>query len=249
MGEPVMGERALWRARRLLSWAVLLLAGVAGALVVGLAASSAIAGTATDADWTVRANVGEAFGLLNAIFSGLALAAVVVTFWMQFTELRSQRAELAVQRDSLVRTQAELHRSAEADLRRLHVDLVKMSIADPDLASVWPKVTDSIERHRQYLYANLILQHNWLQLQISDFSETELQSTFRYLFSSPIIREYWIMTGGVRGRVVVPGTFEHRMTLLGDEVCAEYEHVLRTQHGRHGTMPDWTARTEAAEAA
>ncbi len=244
----MIGERAVGRARRTLSWTVLLLAGVAAALFAGLAASSTIAGTAPEATWAVRANVGETFGVLNAIFSGLALAAVVVTFWMQFTELRSQRAELALQRDSLIQTQTELHRSAEAHLRRLHVDLVKMSIDDPELANVWPKVTDSVSRHRQYQYANLIIQHNWLQVQISEFSTAELQSTFRFLFSSPIIREYWIMTAGVRSRTVVPGSFEHRMTLLGDEVCAEYEHVLRTQHARTTAPVDWGAGAEVPEA-
>jgi hypothetical protein len=206
MSEQMIGERAFKRARRLLSWAILVLAGVTAALFVGLAASSMIADTAPDPAWAVRANVGEAFGVLNAIFSGLALVAVVVTFWMQFTELRSQRAELALQRDSLIQTQAELHRSAEADLRHLHLDLVKMSISDPELAMVWPKVTSSPERHRQFQYANLILQHAWLQLKTTDYSEAELQSTLRYLFSSPILREYWITTKEFRNRILVSGS-------------------------------------------
>ncbi|GIF53412.1 hypothetical protein DFJ67_1124 [Asanoa ferruginea] len=248
MSEPMIGERAFSRARRLLSWTILLLAGVSVALLAGLAASGMIAGTAPDETWAVRANVGETFGVLNAIFSGLALAAVVVTFWMQFTELRSQRAELALQRDSLIQTKAELHRSAEADLRHLHFDLVQLSIADPELAQVWPQVVGSPARHRQYQYANLIIQHSWLQLKISDYTEAELQSMLRYLFSSPIIREYWTTTKEFRQRILVTDSFEHRMTAVADEVCSEYEHLLRT-HRPDPATPAWNGTAEVAEAA
>jgi hypothetical protein len=218
--DKVVSGESLSRARRMLVWTVVVLAGVAVALLLGLAAVSVIAATATGPTWTVLADVGESFGLLNAIFSGLALAAVVVTFWMQFTELRSQRDDLAAQREALIKTQEELHRSAEADFRRLHMDLLKMSIDDPQLAIVWPQVTESRVRHKQYQYANLILQHNWLR-QHGEVSDAEMRSTLRYLFSSPIIREFWAATAPVRASVAVTGTLEHRMNQLGEEVYAE----------------------------
>jgi hypothetical protein len=248
MSEQMIGERVFRQARRLLSWTILVLAGVSVALLAGLAASGMIAGTAPDEAWAVRANVGETFGVLNAIFSGLALAAVVVTFWMQFSELRSQRAELALQRDSLVQTQTELHRTAEAQLRQIHLDLVKMSIADPDLASVWPQVVASPARQRQYLYANLILQHNWLRLEITTCSQAELESTLRYLFSSPIIREYWIATKEARRRILAGDSFEHRMNVVADEVCSEYENLLRTHHP-DPAIPPWSDAVKVPEAA
>ena len=48
----------------------------------------------------------------------------------------------------------ELRRSAEADLRMLHMELIKMSIADPQLAEVWPEFTPNLSpgQNRQYLY-------------------------------------------------------------------------------------------------
>ncbi|MEV4621638.1 DUF6082 family protein [Asanoa sp. NPDC049573] len=46
--------------------------------------------------------------------------------------------ELALQRESLIRTHNELYRAAEANLRRLHVDLIKMATKEPPLAAVSP---------------------------------------------------------------------------------------------------------------
>ncbi|MEV0714339.1 DUF6082 family protein [Asanoa sp. NPDC050611] len=249
MGEGFNGRKALTRGRRVLSWAAALLIGVTIALLIGLAAGTLIAPTAPSSTWATLADVGESFGLLNAIFSGLALAAVVVTFWMQFTELRSQRSEIAIQRDALLRTQVELHRSAEANLRQVHMDLVKMSMDDPQLALVWPQVTNSDVRRRQYMYANLILQYNWLRVHISDVSEVELENVFRHLFLSPIMREYWTETATVRGRVVEVGSFEHRMTQVGDKICAEYEHLLEMQRTRQTEPTTWDDLGPVADAA
>ncbi|WP_203717108.1 DUF6082 family protein [Asanoa siamensis] len=195
------------------------------ALLFGVGAASLLASTAKDLSWSALADVGDSFGVLNALFSGLALAAVVVTFWMQFTELRSQRGELEVQRHALVQTQAELRRSAEADVRRLHMDLMKMSIADPKLAAVWPKVTDSEIRNRQYQYVNLILQHTWMR-HFGEIDEEELRRTFRYLFLSPIIRDYWAATAEARASALVAGSFEHKMNQVGDEIRAECKQTL-----------------------
>ena len=68
--------------------------------------------------------------------SGLAVAALVITFWLQLQELKAQRTELCQQRELLGNAQAALHRSAEADLRALHGNLTKMAIDDEDLAEV-----------------------------------------------------------------------------------------------------------------
>ncbi|MEL6362308.1 MAG: hypothetical protein AAFR21_14620 [Pseudomonadota bacterium] len=48
--------------------------------------------------------IGDSFGVVNSLFSGLALAGVVVAIVMQSAELRYQRAELALTRTELKRT-------------------------------------------------------------------------------------------------------------------------------------------------
>ncbi len=54
-----------------------------------------------------RALFGDAFGGINALFSGLAFAGVIFTIHLQ-------RKELALQREELKQTREELKRSAEA---------------------------------------------------------------------------------------------------------------------------------------
>jgi hypothetical protein len=189
------------------------------------------------ADWTVFANVGESFGALNAVISGLALAAVVVTFWMQFAELKAQRAELASQRESLVRSHADVYRATETDVRRLHMELIKFALKDPALARVWPigQADLSPERTRQYLYVNLVLQHLALQARIGTVADIERQ--VRRVFCSPVVREYWRDTAADRKKMVDPGSAEQRFSELATKVCDEYESVLLEARRRSSEGP------------
>ncbi|BDA80155.1 hypothetical protein LPTSP3_g30850 [Leptospira kobayashii] len=51
--------------------------------------------------------IGDMFGAINALFSGLALAGIIYTIYLQHEELKLQREELKL-------TRIELRRSAEA---------------------------------------------------------------------------------------------------------------------------------------
>ncbi|MFF7762398.1 DUF6082 family protein [Streptomyces griseorubiginosus] len=89
---------------------------VSGWLARGVEAANGDRRTAIE-----RSSLGEYFGGVSAVFSGLALLLLVATLLLQQRELRMQRHELATQREELVSSRNELHRSAEADLRGLHV--------------------------------------------------------------------------------------------------------------------------------
>ena len=58
-------------------------------------------------DWTKSGTFGDTFGALNALFSGLALAGVIVTILIQRTELKNQRLELTLQRNEMRDTRKE----------------------------------------------------------------------------------------------------------------------------------------------
>ena len=58
-------------------------------------------------DWTKSGTFGDTFGALNALFSGLALAGVIVTIIMQKSELGNQRDELELQRKEMQETRKE----------------------------------------------------------------------------------------------------------------------------------------------
>jgi hypothetical protein len=200
---------------------ILLFAVVTTALGVGLA--EAVYASLGNAMTTHLSSAGQVFESVAALFSGLAFIALVVTFWLQIQELQLQRLELENQRHEMRATQSELHRSAEADLRALHVELLKMAIYDADLAAVWPAAGTAIghERRRQHLYANLIYQHLRLALELSDVGEEFIKANLRRIFGSQLMRDFWLATEEARLAALIPETREWEFARMTDEVCRD----------------------------
>ncbi len=167
---------------------------------------------------------GQVFESVAAIFSGLGFIALVVTFLLQMEELRLQRHELENQRRELSRSQGELHRSAEADLRQLHVELLKMGINDSELADVWPDPDPGVphEVRRKYWYANLVYQHQRLAMELSGASYEQSRIWIRRIFRSPIMREFWAATMEARDELLVPGTSEGLFAEMTNEILNEW---------------------------
>jgi len=142
---------------------------------------------------TRMGNLGQIFESVNAAFSGLAFIALVVTFRLQYDELKLQRAELQNQHQAMDKSQGALRRSAEADIRALHMQLIKMSMDDEDLAAVWPQYVGPISpvRSKQNKYANLIIQHHRMLYELDHHPVEDLRGAIRYLFTSPFMRSYW----------------------------------------------------------
>ena len=55
-------------------------------------------------DWTKSGTFGDTFGAINSLFSGLALAGIIYTIYLQKIELSLQRKELGYTRDELTRS-------------------------------------------------------------------------------------------------------------------------------------------------
>src|SRR5437773_6286573 len=117
---------AFRRTRTGFFWAFAGAVFMATVVVAGVGIPALVGTLAPARTWTLWGNVGQTFGSINTVFSGLAFIALVVTFLMQLQELRMQRTELYVQRDAMTKSHNELRRSAEADLRMLHMELIKM---------------------------------------------------------------------------------------------------------------------------
>lgn len=158
--------------------------------------------------------IGQYFDAVSAVFSGLALLLVIGTAAMQ-------RRELSIQRQELSKSHRELHRSAEADLRRLHMELLKMAIDDPSLAEVWSNFRGEVspQQRRQYLYANLIFSHLFLNYKLEIFSETEMRAYLRDITTSTVFRQYWIAAEPGR-RFLAESSAEHYFGILVDEAMA-----------------------------
>jgi len=69
--------------------------------------------------WKAPNEIGDSFGMVNALFSGLAFAFIVYTSWMQRKELQLQRIELK-------QTRKEIAQATEA--HKKHVELVQLQI-------------------------------------------------------------------------------------------------------------------------
>jgi hypothetical protein len=189
-------------------------AALLGIASVGLAAL--LSGAGAPRDWD---EVGEAFGVANSVFSALALIVVGLTLWVQYRELKMQRAELHEQRLTAEQSTTALAKNAEANLRARHAELLRMAIDDAALAAVWPPYGEDVspERARQFMYANLIIQHQSLGFYNGTRDRGYVKNNVRICFSSPIVREFWRRTMEAR---LVAGTADEGVTAFV-EICDE----------------------------
>ncbi|MFO1042768.1 MAG: hypothetical protein U0941_13325 [Planctomycetaceae bacterium] len=65
-------------------------------------------------NWSDLATIGDAFGIVNSLFSGLAFAGVLVALKMQQMELKLQRDELLATREELSLQREEMKRTADS---------------------------------------------------------------------------------------------------------------------------------------
>lgn len=68
-------------------------------------------------DWATRGQIGDMFGVVNALFSGLAFALLIFTIYLQRQEIQLQSEALKAQQEELRLTRKEVKRSAEAQER------------------------------------------------------------------------------------------------------------------------------------
>lgn len=190
-------------------------------------------------------NAGQAYGAVASCSAVLVLFFMAKTLRLQRKEtslqrqelelqrqeMRLQRTELELQREEMRRSAGELHRSAEAELRGLHMQLLKMSIDDPDLAEVWPEYAPglSTNRNRQYLYANLIYCHSMLMHKLHMVNDREIIGHMRYIAKAPIFRSYWEAARPNREEIE-PNSHEGHFADLVDEAL--------TQANAQAAIPD-----------
>jgi hypothetical protein len=196
----------------------------AAVVVVGVGLAAVLSARGDTATWTRWSDVGQAFGVVNSVVSALAVAAVLTTWVFQRQEMRAQWTELAEQGRVLRDTQAALRRSADVDVRKMHVSLIQMALDRPDLAEVWPAFgAPDPATTAQHMYANLMLQHAWLLYTAGVSNEEELLKLLRHLFTSSKVRAYWRDTADARMSLYTDGTEEFSLAMAADRIWAEYQ--------------------------
>ncbi|RCS43971.1 hypothetical protein DTL42_18475 [Bremerella cremea] len=108
---------------------------------------------------------GDFFGAINALFSALAFAAIIITLWMQKYELSQQREELEMTRGVMVQQQQEMREQNELlgkqrfettffRMLELHGQVVE-TLRTTDNANFGRSVVDDmVESILRFVYAN-----------------------------------------------------------------------------------------------
>lgn len=128
--------------------------------------------------------IGVALSPVGIFFSGAAFIGIAVTLFMQRRELQNQRVELSLTRE-------EHARNSEFVIRRLHTDVIKMAIEDPELREVWPDVLPGVPETKKDRYCNLILNLQKVAYETHAIELAELRGALRYLMASRDMYLFW----------------------------------------------------------
>ncbi len=88
--------------------------------------------------WGERGQFGDLFGSVNALFSGLAFAGLLITVRLQQQQLSTQQEELRLQREEMASSRKELARqvSAQQALYRATVAQISVAAANARIESI-----------------------------------------------------------------------------------------------------------------
>ncbi|MER6132378.1 DUF6082 family protein [Streptomyces sp. NPDC001815] len=222
-----MAGDSAWRsATRIASWVAGAVAMVSVVGAVSIVASGWMIEGVEQANGSrriasERSAMGDYFGAVSAIFSGLALLLLIATLVYQQRELRLQRLELGLQRGELKASRDELRRSAEADMNGLHIQLTQMAMDDPALAEVWIASHDQSESAvRQHLFANLVFNHFLLARSWGTVSDSDLLAHAHDLLRNPAFQQYWETARTAKSRISSTSP-EGRLVQLFDQALAD----------------------------
>lgn len=139
-------------------------------------------------DWSKSGTFGDTFGAINSLFSGLALAGIIYTIYLQKIELGLQRKELEYTREELTRTADAQEKSVfmmTEQLRLSNLPFLQYNskvISDKDCLliynesenpafdiDIWLFITESEEdyKHKQFI-------ENWVSEEIKSKLKIEL---------------------------------------------------------------------------
>ena len=100
-------------------------------------------------NWAERGQFGDLFGSINALFSGLALAGIIYTIYLQKQELSLQRSELTLQRKATEASQAELANQVKVQKAALIVAISQVKVeAEKAFIEYW-KMEAEISRREE----------------------------------------------------------------------------------------------------
>jgi hypothetical protein len=125
------------------------------------------------ADWRALSDVGQAYGGISAVLSGLAFCGIAGSLFLQWRQMLLAQAIASRQR---------------------HFDLVKVAFDDTDM--MFPLLPEKDPRVRQrFMYLNLWMVHWSMLWEMRQISEADLRLQFSLLLADPVGREWWAEAG------------------------------------------------------
>jgi hypothetical protein len=138
-------------------------------------AMAAIARRGETVDWSRLGDVSDTFGAASALLAGLATGGVAVSLLLQTRQLQVGQIQ---------------------GMRNMQLELMRMLLDDPILASVSPKSHDiPREQWRQEIYLNLLFKYLEMGYATNYVGEDGVRSHLREQFDVKSARLYWERAG------------------------------------------------------
>jgi hypothetical protein len=156
-------------------WVVAVVASAATiGLVAMIVASPWLMGSfvSRSTDWHELSEIGQAYGGVSAILSGLAFCGIAVSLILQWRQVR------------LTQVMTE---------RERHFELVKMAVDDPTLMFTPIPVTSGAEQ-RRWMVFNLWVAHWAMLWDTRSINQVVLRKLFDGLFSDDLALKYWVVS-------------------------------------------------------
>jgi hypothetical protein len=167
-----------------------------------------------------RGGTGQIWAQVNTQTLGTILSAIALI------------AFIFVSRKQLRQIQAQ-------QLRAGHVELMTLALNNKSLAAVLPRAYAGIsdERHRQYIFANLLVQHIRLAADTFPYSPADIDRALGHLFEGPLMRDFWRDTESARLSAVRAGSPEDEFNRRCDKIYTQYETVVHLAAVRRRRSP------------
>jgi ABC-type multidrug transport system fused ATPase/permease subunit len=157
------------------SWYVVAATGGCVAFILGIFLSPYLLDLISwgDADdVTRRSNIGQSYGAIAALLSGLALVGVALSLVLQRVQSYQDRSQAA---------------------RDVHMRLIEQAIRSRHFAEAWGAygTRRSHRTWRDEAYVNLIVSQWWVLYDLGSLGDAELLSNASSLFRGHVGRQYW----------------------------------------------------------
>jgi hypothetical protein len=204
------------RARQARTTAIVLT--IAGASVLLFLVSPLVLARATvglsHVDVVRISDVGQAYGGISALLSGVAAAGVAAALVVQIRQFKTSQAQ---------------------GMRIMQIDLMKMLIAEPGLRPTSPTFPGRpLEVRRRFIYTNLMLRYLELGFEIGYFSRDSVMVELREQMELEEIRSMW---EGMRPRYIASATNDAQREFV-DLVESAYREEAPTVSSQALSSPD-----------